>query len=341
MIKRINAVFAAVCCMMSMAGGMMSETMQVGAAYQAGSYEVDTHSVYVRTEPGDGIEGYAADGTVFDVTAVDGRWGYTSAISGTSGKTISGWICLDNCVEAGASTGSGTSASSGNSAVSASNQVKVTAAVSVTFRSGPDSKYDTIGWIPRDTVLTVKESFGKWVKVDYNGKTGWISTKYAERTGGQTPSANVSVKRENNTGIHLNFDASFAYAKKYWNLANGEYNYYPGFNCCNYVSQILVAGGLPTTEKFCNGSYPFIRIAEFRPYICNTYGIEYIDNPIKADIETGDMLLTNDNKHIMFCTLKSDSTGRIYASGNTYNRDSIVLTMNDICGVIKTSEFFK
>lgn len=339
--KKINAVFAAVCCMMSMTGGMMSQTMQVGAAYQTGSYKVDTHSVYIRTAPGDGTEGWAADGTVFDVTTVDGRWGYTSAIVGTSGKTISGWVCLDNCVEAGASMGSSTPENNSTPTVPSVNQVKITAAVSVTFRSGPDAQYETIGWIPRDTILTVKETFGKWVKVDYNGKTGWISTKYAERTGGQTPSDNVSAEGENNTGIHLNFDASFSYAKKYWNLANAEYHYYPGYNCCNFVSQILVAGGLPTTDRYRDQSLPFVRISEFRPYICNTYGISYIDNPTKEDIETGDMLLTNDDKHIMFCTLKSDTTGKIYASGNTYNKDSAVLTMNDICGVIKTSEFFK
>ncbi len=227
-------------------------------------------------------------------------------------------------------------------------KVVVTAEVAVNLRKSPDTSSQILAWIRNGTVLNYTESSNGWLKVSYNGKTGWIVaayTKAATNSGSSTPSAGSSstggtVSSGNHTGVQLNFNASYNYAKKYWNQPDPNYTYSDGFNCCSYVSQILVAGGLSETEQFHDYTDPFIRIDDFVHYMSRHYGIDYIQNPTTTQVEPGDAVITDDGAHIMY-TMDKDQRDGVYASGNTNNRDCMFLPISDIFAVVKTSEFFK
>lgn len=136
----------------------------------------------------------------------------------------------------------------------------------------------------------------------------------------------------------LNFSNAYSYAKKYWNMRNSAYNYYSSNNCANFVSQCLVAAGMPTNSTFCNGSYSFVNVTGLKSYMQSKYGVAYKTWPSASSIAAGDVIYTNSGGHVMFVTKVSG--GKVYASGNTNNRDELCVSISAICGVLKTSTLF-
>ena len=135
---------------------------------------------------------------------------------------------------------------------------------------------------------------------------------------------------------HYNFKSAFDYAKKYWNTRNNNYNYYNGNNCANFVSQCLVAAGVPQTSTWSNGTYAFVNVNGLKNYFQNTYGVKYYSYPSASSISAGDIIYTSDH-HVMV-VMEKNGKGQVLASGNTNNRDCIVVT--SFYGVLKTSELF-
>ena len=133
----------------------------------------------------------------------------------------------------------------------------------------------------------------------------------------------------------LNKYAVLNYANTYWSQRNYNYNYYNNNNCCNYVSQCLVAGGLPTNSTFCNGTSAFIYVPTFVSYMKNNYNVQYISRPSASQIEVGDVLLTASD-HVMIVTRKENGT--IFANGNTNNRYQLAISSSYFYAVLKTSE---
>ncbi len=136
----------------------------------------------------------------------------------------------------------------------------------------------------------------------------------------------------------FDWNAAYNYAKAYWNKANPNYSYYSGNNCANFVSQCLVAAGVPSTNEFCNGSYAFVNVGGLRDYFRKTYGITYTSSPSASEIQAGDVIYTNNGGHVMIVMYKSGQ--KIYASGNTNNRDCLNVGIGAISGVLKTSKLF-
>lgn len=134
----------------------------------------------------------------------------------------------------------------------------------------------------------------------------------------------------------LNKTAVLNYANTYWNKRNYNYNYYTNNNCCNFVSQCLVAGGLSTNSTFRNGTPAFVYIPNFKSYMQNNLGVRYIPSPSASQIEVGDVIMTS-SSHVMIVTRKEGN--RIYANGNTNNRCQ--LQVSYFYGVIKTSSLMK
>ncbi len=132
--------------------------------------------------------------------------------------------------------------------------------------------------------------------------------------------------------------AALSYAGKYWNKRNTAYNYYSGNNCANFVSQCLVAAGLPTDNTWKNGSYAFVNVDGLKSYFRSQYGVTYKSWPSASDIKVGDVIYTNNGGHVMFVVKKSG--GKIYASGNTNNRNALQVSTSCISGVLKTSALF-
>lgn len=167
----------------------------------------------------------------------------------------------------------------------------------------------------------------------------------------------VNAKATNNsTSGKLNFNNSLNYARTYWNkmdTANGFYTssgaktYNPakfsktsGNNCANYVSAILLAGGMKTDGTWNRGSYAWINVNGMKNYFTNNKGIKYISHPSSTQIEAGDILYTSSG-HVMFVTSAEWSGGRkiIKATGNTNSRD-VNYQVSSFYGVLKTSILF-
>lgn len=227
--------------------------MEASAAYATGTYKVNTPSgVNVRRGAGTkyGVVDASPNGTTFNVTKINGSWGYTSSISCNNGKK-SGWVCLDYC------------------------------------------------------------------KKINNNNNNQVVGKYS-------------------------FSKAYNYAKKYWNTRNNAYNYYNGNNCANFVSQCLVASGIPTTAQWKNGEAAFINCTSLKNHFTGRFSnVKYISNPGIGSIKKGDVIYTNQGGHVMF--VMNVANGRVYASGNTNNRDCISVGFggNGICGVLKTGNLMK
>lgn len=156
--------------------------------------------------------------------------------------------------------------------------------------------------------------------------------KASTAAAGANKGAGTAVKKK------LNFNSAYQYAIKYWNKRNTNYSYYSGNNCANFVSQCLVAAGMPTSNTWKNGTYAFINTTGLKNYFVNNYKVTYKSRPKASDIAVGDVIYTNNGGHVMFVMAKSGNT--IKASGNTNNRDRITVGINGISGVLKTSSLF-
>ncbi len=151
-------------------------------------------------------------------------------------------------------------------------------------------------------------------------------------TSGSTWSKMTAQANQKTSVKKLNKSAVLNYANTYCNRRNYNYNYYNDNNCCNFVSQCLVAGGLPTNSTFRNGTSAFIYIPSFISYMQNNHNVKYISRPSASQIEVGDVILTS-SSHVMIVTRKSGNT--IYANGNTNNRYQ--LQVSYFYAVLKTS----
>lgn len=71
-----------------------------------------------------------------------------------------------------------------------SEQYKITVNTFLNVRSGPGVAYAVVGTLPHGAVVTGDKQVGEWVKIDYNGKTGYIKSAYTEII--QTPEQQIA-----------------------------------------------------------------------------------------------------------------------------------------------------
>lgn len=196
------------------------------------------------------------------------------------------------------------------------------------------------GILGTNSVNAIKR-FQKAYKLSVDGIAGTqtlnkINSVKASKASSASKGAQTSAKISSNK--KLNFTSAYNYAKNYWNKRNYKYNYYNGNNCANFVSQCLVAAGMPITNTWKNSTYSFVNTTGLRNYFVNNYKIVYKSKPTVYDIAAGDIIYTNNGGHVMFVMSKSGSI--IKASGNTTNRDCLKMNIGSISGVLKTSSLF-
>ncbi len=332
---------------LGIAAATLTLAFPMSASAASGTHMVDCHSLVIRDTPGGGeAVGYASEGTCFYISKTSGDWLYTDCITGTSGKNLSGWVYAPLCTS---SDGTPLVKSSGTASASVSkpsgNRVVVTAAVSVTMRSGAGSGYDAIDWIKNGVELELLSSSGGFYQVKYGGKTGWISSQFAEPVSGKvtvSTSSTSSVKASGSqtSSKTLNWQKAYDYAEQHCYYPNPEYRYYKDGNCMTYISQILVAGGLAETNEFRDESLPFVRIKEFIPYMKRTYGVSKMIYPSLSNIKKGDCVLTDDEVHIMWVLSVDEENNCVYACGNTNDRWYYKLDAKYIDAVVTTSQLF-
>ncbi len=212
---------------------------------------------------------------------------------------------------------------------------KVNTRSGVNVRSGAGTGYSIRGASCNGTQFTVTKVSGNWgyttsIKCTNGTKSGWVCLTYAKKVSSMPSAPTVSS---------TSFQKAYNYAKKYWNKRNTSYNYYSGNNCANFVSQCLVAGGVPTSSAWRNGTSAFVGCTSLKNYFVKTYKVAYKSYPSASNIKPGDVIYTNGGGHVMFVMKVSGST--IYASGNTNNRDCLALRTSSICGRLQTSKLLK
>lgn len=146
-----------------------------GGGSSSGSKVTTTASVNLRSGAG---RGYSVIRTIpegasmsYDATATDERgvvWYHVTY------KKRTGWVSSVYAKKGGSS---GSSSGSGN-------QLRTTG--SVNLRTGAGLDYNDLCSIPKGTTLTYDETRtdGRgvaWYHVSYNGKSGWVSSKYAKK----------------------------------------------------------------------------------------------------------------------------------------------------------------
>ncbi len=94
---------------------------------------------------------------------------------------------------------------------------KVTASM-LNVRSGPSSSYSAIGALYSGSNVEVLEISNGWGRINYNGRTGWISLSYAVHTG----SKQYSVSAE---GLAMIKSLEGYYKFKYWDYSQWSIGY--------------------------------------------------------------------------------------------------------------------
>ena len=127
------------------------------------------------------------------------RKGYTWIYCSYNGKK--GYIRKNNLVEVSGGSSSGKSSSGSSGASSGSGNVTFSGNVNV--RTGPGLDYGKLGTVNKGQTLTYAgdtryDNRGvAWYSVYYNGKTGWVSSKYASVKGSSSGKSNSSTNSGN------------------------------------------------------------------------------------------------------------------------------------------------
>lgn len=312
-------------------------------AVYASTYAVDYPTgVHVRdgADTSCTILGKADYGVLFTVSQENDGWGYTRYAACTDGTLKSGWIYLGNCrpadIEMQTNSSSRTQTETASDMQTADYKIVVTSNIGVNMRTGASTDCKKICVIDTNEILTVSSVKNGWGCVRYKNMEGWVSLAYTQPHSGSASNNAVSSDARRNS---CDFGAAFQYAKTYWCQRNLSYPYYTNNNCANFCSQILEASGMKTDSRWCSGSTAFINTIYLRDYFVDTYGTVYLSNPSASEIAEGDIIYTDNLGHVMF-VMDVTSDGRILCSGNTNNRDSMPVSINAICAVLKTSDFF-
>lgn len=203
-------------------------------------------------------------GTQMSVTGVDGNW-YAVSYNGKNG-----YVCADYMKLGSASSSSSSSQSSSSSSQSSSSSSQSSTpapdktlsgtgkiiGTNVNMRSGPGTNYSVIGNYSNGVTLNVTGETNGWYAVSYNGKNGYVSSKYfrvdpasgysSNKTGTITgsdvrfrsgPGTNYSIigTYGKNTKIEISGESG----NWYEGAINGKY----GYICKDYVS---LSGGTST-----------------------------------------------------------------------------------------------
>jgi len=94
--------------------------------------------------------------------------------------------------------------------ISAQNQIKMTS-VNINLRTTPHIEENVICIIPKGTILSVdytNQEYSEWIKIDYNGKSGYVYSKYI-----------INPEVKNNSNYHYNQSGS---SVKYYTNSKGE-----------------------------------------------------------------------------------------------------------------------
>ena len=130
------------------------------------------------------------------------------------------------------------------------------ATLSLNVRKGPDTSYDTIGSLEKNQTVTVTGTVNDshWVRVEYNGKTGYASGKYLsdkksesstkkETAETKKDTTKTETKKENKSSYTVKaIDKKTMYATTDLNVRKGPGTSYGTIGSLSYAQKVTVTG---------------------------------------------------------------------------------------------------
>ena len=140
--------------------------------------------VNVRSGPGTSYAkiGTAPKGAVYTVTGKSGSY-FSINYNGRTGYVHSNYISV---ISTGAPA---------NTMPASSTGTIVNCQIGVNVRSGPGTNYSKLGTAPKGAVYTVTGLSGSFVRINYNGKVGYIHSGYISVSSSPSPGASVGTGR--------------------------------------------------------------------------------------------------------------------------------------------------
>nr|WP_308201911.1 SH3 domain-containing protein [Priestia megaterium] len=166
-----------------------------GKAYAATvTYKVTASKLNVRSGAGTtyGIIGSVVKGQTLSVMSKSGSW-YKINYNGRTGYVSSDYV-----------------QSSGTTPPAESTTYTVTAST-LNVRSGAGTNYASIGSVTKGQKLSVVSKSGSWYKINYNGRTGYVSSDYVQ-TSGTTPPAESTAYTVTASTLNVRSGAGTNYA---------------------------------------------------------------------------------------------------------------------------------
>ncbi|MBY0062717.1 SH3 domain-containing protein [Priestia aryabhattai] len=135
------------------------------------TYKVTASKLNVRSGAGTtyGIIGSVVKGQMLSVVSKSGSW-YKINYNGRTGYVSSDYV-----------------QASGTTTPPAENTTYTVTASTLNVRSGAGTSYASIGSVTKGQKLSVVSKSGSWYKINYNGRTGYVSSDYVQASGTTTP----------------------------------------------------------------------------------------------------------------------------------------------------------
>lgn len=98
-------------------------------------------------------------------------------------------------------TGSSTSPSSSNTSTSNVNSGTYSTTAALNVRSGAGTSYSKLGTLAKGSTVRVLGSSNGWSKINYNGRTGYVSSQYLQKSNSSAGTSNVTTSTADKKGL--------------------------------------------------------------------------------------------------------------------------------------------
>ncbi|KAA8754943.1 SH3 domain-containing protein [Priestia megaterium] len=168
-----------------------------GKAYAATvTYKVTASKLNVRSGAGTnyGIIGSVVKDQMLSVVSKSGSW-YKINYNGRTGYVSSDYV-----------------QASGTTTPPAESTTYTVTASTLIVRSGAGTSYASIGSVTKGQKLSVVSKSGSWYKINYNGRTGYVSSDYVQASGTTTPPAESTTYTVTASTLNVRSGAGTSYA---------------------------------------------------------------------------------------------------------------------------------
>ncbi|MGG0342608.1 SH3 domain-containing protein [Priestia megaterium] len=176
--------------------GLIGGNQEKAYAAAAVTYKVTASKLNVRSGAGTtyGIIGSVVKGQTLSVMSKSGSW-YKINYNGRTGYVSSDYV-----------------QASGTATPPAESTTYTVTASTLNVRSGAGTNYASIGSVKKGQKLSVVSKSGSWYKINYNGRTGYVSSDYVQASGTATPPAESTTYTVTASTLNVRSGAGTNYA---------------------------------------------------------------------------------------------------------------------------------